>query len=146
LLDENLVTVAEFGEFVETTGYVMDAEKFGDGGVFDYDTRSWGLVRGANYKFPFGREKPAAAADHPVTQVSWNDARAYAKWKGKRLPTQWEWEYAARNGQNKSEVYSWAATLIINGKYKAVMSGNGVVTPLRHHRRTRSLIVLRGAS
>jgi sulfatase modifying factor 1 len=117
LIEKDLVTVGEFEKFVEATGYVTEAEKFGDGGVFQEG--AWTMVRGATFRYPFGSEKPRAQPDHPVTQVSWNDARAYAIWKGKRLPTQWEWELAARNGNNTNEMYSWGATLVVDGKYKA---------------------------
>lgn len=117
LIDKDLVTVYEFEKFVEATGYITDAEKYGDAGAFDEG--AWTLVPGANFRYPFGPEKPRALPDHPVTQVSWNDANAYAKWKGKRLPTQWEWELAAKNGKNSVELYSWGATLVVNGVYKA---------------------------
>ena len=119
LLDKNLVTVSEFDAFVKTTKYVTEADKFGNAGVFDAATGTWVLVDGANYRYPFGRNKGEAKSNHPVTQVSWNDARAYAKWKGKRLPTQWEWEFAARNGKNSTTPYSWGNDLIERGKYKA---------------------------
>jgi formylglycine-generating enzyme len=118
-LDRNLVTVAEFDEFVNATGHITDAEKFGDGGAFDFETGTWSLVKGAYYLYPFGTDKPKAEGNHPVTQVSWYDAQAYAKWKGKRLPTQWEWELAAKNGEDTDEQYSWGDKLVIEGKYKA---------------------------
>lgn len=119
LLDKNLVTVAEFEAFVKATKYVTEAEKFGNAAVFDGTKQSWELVDGANYHYPAGRNKPKAEANHPVTQVSWNDAIAYAKWKRKRLPTQWEWEHAARNAGNSQKQYSWGTDLVVNGKYKA---------------------------
>ncbi len=119
LLDKNLVTVADFDLFVSTTHYVTQAEKFGNAGVFDEQNRQWKLVDGANFHYPFGRNKPKAESNHPVTQVSWNDALAYSKWKGKRLPTQWEWEHAAKNGDNANQHYTWGEDLIVGGKYKA---------------------------
>lgn len=119
LLDKNVVTVADFDAFVRATHYVTEADKFGNAGVFDKTISGWTLVDGANYHFPFGKDKPAAKPDHPVTQVSWNDAVAYAHWKGKRLPTQWEWEFAARNGENTNTRYSWGENLVVKGKYKA---------------------------
>jgi formylglycine-generating enzyme len=119
LLDKNLVTVADFEEFVKTTHYVTEAEKFGNAGVFDDKTGQWALVDGADFRYPFGKGKPKAAGNHPVTQVSWNDAHAYAKWKGKRLPTQWEWEHAAKNGENLKHQYTWGENLVVAGKYKA---------------------------
>jgi sulfatase modifying factor 1 len=118
LLDKNLVTVVQFDAFVKATGYKTEAERFGNAGVFDKGTNGWRLVDGANYRFPFGT-KEAAKHNHPVTQVSWNDAQVYAKWKGKRLPTQWEWEFAARHGENDKLAYAWGDELIQQGKYKA---------------------------
>jgi sulfatase modifying factor 1 len=56
---------------------------------------------------------------HPVTQVSWNDAIAYATWNGKRLPTKAEWEFAASNRHEGDNTYSWGNDLILNGKFKA---------------------------
>jgi sulfatase modifying factor 1 len=119
LLDKNLVTVADFELFVKATHYLTEAEKFGNAGVFDDHTHAWALVDGADFRYPLGRTKPKAGNDHPVTQVSWNDANAYAKWKGKRLPTQWEWEHAAKNGENLQQQYTWGDDLIVSGKYKA---------------------------
>jgi len=119
LLDKNLVTVSDFEAFVKATHYVTEAEKFGNAGVFDDQTHHWDLVDGADFRFPFGRNKPKAEGSHPVTQVSWNDAIAYAKWKGKRLPTQWEWEHAAKNGENTNQQYTWGEDLVVAGKYKA---------------------------
>ena len=119
LLDKNVVTVAEFEAFAKATGYVTEAEKFGNAGVFDSKASAWTLLDGANYHYPFGKNKEAAKPNHPVTQVSWNDAQAFAKWKGKRLPTQWEWEFAARNGKNSDTPYTWGTDLVVLGKYKA---------------------------
>jgi sulfatase modifying factor 1 len=119
LLDKNLVTVADFDAFIKATHHVTEAEKFGNAGVFDEGTHNWALVDGADFHYPFGRNKPKAPLDHPVTQISWNDARAYATWRGKRLPTQWEWEHAAKNGEATDQQYTWGEDLVIAGKYKA---------------------------
>jgi sulfatase modifying factor 1 len=119
LIDKNLVTVADFDAFAKATGFKTEAEKFGNAAVFDEVTRQWILVDGADYHYPQGKNKPSAEANHPATQISWNDAVAYAKWKGKRLPTQWEWEHAAKNGSQSSEQYTWGTDLVVNGKYKA---------------------------
>lgn len=118
LIDKDLVTVAEFKAFVKATGYITEAETFGNSGVFDFERSSWDIKEGANYLFPFGKDKPEAQDNHPVTQVSWNDAVAYATWAGKRLPTQLEWEYAAELSNNKGQ-YSWGDNLIENNTYKA---------------------------
>lgn len=106
-LDVHPVTVAQFRAFVEATGYETQAEKFGDSGVFDFESGTWRLRVGANWEYPFGPDQPKAADNHPVTQVSWGDAEAYAAWADKRLPTEAEWEHAARNANNTRSRYPW---------------------------------------
>ena len=129
-LDKSPVTVAQFGKFVIATGYKTDAEKFGDSGVFNFSIRNWQLVPGAYWKYPFGKNSPQASENHPVTQVSWNDAIAYASWTGKRLPTEAEWEYAARCGGKNNFRFSWGDQLVIEGKYKAnVWQGKDLSSP-----------------
>jgi len=118
-LDKNLVTVEEFRAFVLKTGFKTDADKFEDSGVFSFDKNAWDLLKGANWEFPFGPDKPKAIDNHPVTHVSWNDAKAYSSWIGKRLPTEFEWEYAAKNGKNSANKYAWGNTLVVNNKYMA---------------------------
>ena len=119
LMDEHLVTVGDFRKFIQATYYITEADKFGDAGVFDENTKAWTLVKGANWEFPQGKNKPAAPENHPVTQVSWNDAMAYSKWAGKRLPTEIEWEHAARNAKNDRNIYPFGNEIIKDGKYKA---------------------------
>ncbi len=85
------VTVADFEAFVEATGYVTDAERYGWSivqlNVFDFQT-----VPNATWRLPDGGHPPTSKS-LPVTQVSYNDAQAYCKWRGKRLPTYEEfWE------------------------------------------------------
>jgi len=99
ILDRSPVTVRQFRAFVDDTGYVTEAERLGDAGVFTSGAGTWALVKGANWKWPSGRDKPPSEDDHPVTQVSWNDASAFCRAYGARLPTEFEWERAARMGQ-----------------------------------------------
>ncbi len=118
-LDIHPVSVEEFSAFVKATSYMTDAEKFGDAGVYNFNTQAWELKKGATWRYPLGPDSPGAEKNHPVTQVSWNDAQAYCQWAKKRLPTEVEWEYAARNSGKNKTLYSWGNEVKVDGKFKA---------------------------
>jgi len=114
LIDEHEITVGEFSKFVDATGYQTEAEKFGWSGVFNIGTGQWEKVDGANWRNPDG-ENVTPQPNEPVVQVSWSDAAAYARWAGKRLPTEAEWEFAARGGLTGKK-YAWGDELRPDGK------------------------------
>lgn len=133
-IDAGPVTVQNFSEFVEETGFVTESERFGWSFVFhlhlDETKRNdptypapvgvpwWRGVPGADWRHPEGPWSHVdGRGDHPVTQVSWNDAAAYARWAGKRLPTEAEWEYAARGGIQEAR-YAWGDELTPGGEHR----------------------------
>ncbi|MGY5850540.1 formylglycine-generating enzyme family protein [Salegentibacter sp. F14] len=117
-VDQTEVTNAQFREFIEATGYITTAERefevkgetYPPGAlVFDPDKPQawWKFMEGASWKHPEGPQSSIQGKDDlPVVQISWYDAMAYAKWAGKRLPTEAEFEYLARGGK-ENQVYHW---------------------------------------
>lgn len=120
-IGQTAVTNAQFAAFVEQSGYVTEAELFGWSFVFwrqvpvsigptqgVSNVEWWRRVDGANWRDLNGPGTQASCwhPDHPVVQVSWNDACAYANWAGGRLPTEIEWEHAARGGLRDAR-YPW---------------------------------------
>jgi formylglycine-generating enzyme len=128
-MDKTPVTVAQFRQFVQTTGYKTEAEKYGDSGVFNLDKQAWELLPGTYWQKPLGPSGPDAEDDHPATHVSWNDAVAYAEWAGKRLPAEAEWEFAARSGKNSGEKFSWGNEVTLNDQYFANTWQGGINSP-----------------
>jgi formylglycine-generating enzyme required for sulfatase activity len=142
-MDRCAVTNRDFERFVRETGHVTLAEKSADprkypgaipellapssvifkkakGPVDLQDHYNWWIyVRGADWRHPYG---PASGIkdlmDHPVVHVAFEDAAAYARWAGKELPTEAEWEFAARGGLESAE-YSWGEELTPDGRHMA---------------------------
>lgn len=130
-LDCFAVTNAQFAAFIEATDYRTEAENFGWSYVFHRHvsggnkrkiqgtagTAPWWLgVPGALWRRPEGPGSDIKNRhNHPVVHISWNDAKAFCTWSGKRLPTEAEWEFAARGGLER-KIFSWGDDLTPQGK------------------------------
>ncbi len=129
-LGSTCVSNDEFAVFVDDTGHITEAERFGWSFVFagllpdDFeDTRAvaqtpwWRQVYGADWRHPEGPQSgPTDRGRHPVIHVSWNDAMAYCRWRGTRLPSEAEWERAARGGL-EGAVFPWGDELEPDGRH-----------------------------
>jgi formylglycine-generating enzyme len=118
-MDRCEVTNKEFARFVAATGYRTESEKQGWSGVFVPGAQEWQPTKGADWRHPEGPASSLAGRDdQPVVQVSFDDAAAYAQWAGKRLPTEAEFERAARGGLVHAE-YAWGDRLHPDGREMA---------------------------
>jgi formylglycine-generating enzyme len=142
-MDRTEVTNEEFARFVKATGYVTVAERQPDSKKFPGappenlvpgsvvftppDTKVslnnhyvwWSYVKGANWRHPNGPESDLQGKEkYPVVHIAYEDAEAYAKWKGKRLPTEAEFEFAARGGLDRKP-YAWGDEFKPGGKFQA---------------------------
>lgn len=142
-MDTTPVTNKQFSQFIKATGYLTIAERQPDPNEFpgadpkdlvpgsavfspppqdvplnDY-TGWWKYVAGASWKHPEGPGSTTQGREnHPVVQIAWEDAVAYAKWAGKRLPTEAEFEFAGRGGLDRNR-YAWGDDLKPGGKWAA---------------------------
>ena len=142
-MDATDVTNAEFEKFVKATGYVTIAERAPTKEEFpsappenlvagsvvftptsgpvplDNHFQWWSYVRGANWRHPEGPQSDIKGREnYPVVQIAYPDAEAYAKWAGKRLPTEAEWDFAARGGLS-GKLYAWGEEFKPGGKFMA---------------------------
>lgn len=141
-MDQTEITNAEFDRFVKETGYITLAERQPNpkeypavslqklkpgsavflpptnGASIDDAAAWWQFVRGANWQHPEGPDSSIEGREnYPVVHIAWEDAEAYAQWAGKRLPTEAEFEFAARGGLDRKR-FAWGDELKPNGRWK----------------------------
>jgi sulfatase modifying factor 1 len=130
-IDQHEVTNRQFADFVGQTGYTTTAQRRGWSLVSDRQTGRQREVAGADWRHPGGPDTSLERqAELPVVHVSWYDARAYADWAGKQLPTEAQWEYAARAGLRDCD-FPWGREELIGGRYQANYRQGGFAPPAR---------------
>ncbi len=118
-IDEHEVTNGQFAQFVAETGCRTTAEQVGWSFVYDRKLLQWVKRDGADWRHPGGADTSLIGRDdYPVVHVSWHDATAYAEWAGKQLPTEAQWEYAARSGLRDAN-FPWGSEELVDGRYRA---------------------------
>lgn len=131
-IDANTVTNLQFSKFINAAGYETEAERYGWSFVFygllseenkkaDFQVAAqtpwWCAIQGAKWNQPEGKGSDInERMDHPAVHVSWNDAMAYCSWANKRLPTEAEWEYAARGGLVQKK-FPWGDELMQDNEH-----------------------------